>query len=52
LAWVFARANAQHTKEEFTFSHTHIKQKQKEQLKFKTPKTVLRKPKEGEKKTR
>jgi hypothetical protein len=31
------------------FSHTHTKQKQKEQLKLKTPKTILKKPKEGEK---
>ncbi len=42
------QAIAQHTKEGFTFSHTHTKHKQKEQLKL-TPKTVLRKPKEGEK---
>jgi hypothetical protein len=33
-------------KEGFTFSHSHTKQKQKEQLKLKTPKTILRKPKE------
>jgi len=52
IAWVFVRAIAQHTKEGFTFPHTHIKQKQKEQLKFKTPKTVLKKPKEGEKETK
>jgi hypothetical protein len=32
-----------------SFSHTHTKQKQKEQYKFKTPKTVLKKTKEGEK---
>jgi hypothetical protein len=49
VAWVFVQAIAQHTKEGFTCSHTHTKQK--EQLKFKTPKTVLRKPKEGGKKT-
>jgi len=32
-------------------THTNQKQKQKEQLKFKTPKTILKKPKEGKKKT-
>jgi hypothetical protein len=39
------------TKEWFTFSHTctHTKQKQKKQLKLETPKTVLRKLKEGKK---
>jgi len=31
------------------FPHTHTKQKQKQQLKLKTPKTILRKPKEGRK---
>jgi hypothetical protein len=51
VAWVFVQAIAQHTKEGFTFSHTHTKQKQKEQLKLKTPKTILRKPKEGRNKT-
>jgi hypothetical protein len=50
VAGVFVQTIAQHTKEGFTFSHSHTKQKQKEQLKFKTPKTILRKPKEGEKK--
>jgi hypothetical protein len=49
VAWIFVGAINQHTKEGFTFSHTHTKQKQKEQLKLKTPKTVLRKPKEGKK---
>jgi len=49
VAWIFVQAITQHTKEGFTFSHTHTKQKQKEQLKFKTPQTVLGKPKEGEK---
>jgi len=49
VAWIFVQAITQHTKEGFTFSHTHTKQKQKEQLKFKTPKTVLGKPKEGKK---
>jgi hypothetical protein len=29
------------------FPHTHTQQKQKEQLKLKTPKTILKKPKEG-----
>jgi hypothetical protein len=42
---------AQHTKDGFTFSHTHAKQKQKEYLKLQTPKTILRKPKERGKKT-
>jgi hypothetical protein len=39
VAWVFIQAIAQHTK-----------QKQKEQLKLRTPKTILRKPKERGKK--
>jgi hypothetical protein len=49
VASVFVRTIAQHTKEEFTFSHTHTKQQQKEQLNFKTPKSILKKTKEGKK---
>jgi len=51
VAWVFVWTIAQHTKEQFTFSHTstHIKQKQKEQLKLKTPKTILKKIEERKK---
>jgi hypothetical protein len=32
----------------FSFPHARAKQKPKEQLKLKTPKTILKKPKEGE----
>jgi hypothetical protein len=49
VAWVFVRTIAHHTKEGFTFSHTH-KTGKKKQLKLKTPKTILKKPKEGRKK--
>jgi hypothetical protein len=49
VAWVFVQTIAQHTKEGLTFSHTHTKKKRKEQLKLKTVKIVLRKPKEGKK---
>ncbi len=49
MAWSLFKQFPQHTKEGLTFpppTHTHTKQKQKEQLKLKTPKTILRKPKE------
>jgi hypothetical protein len=52
VAWSLFKQFPQHTKEGLTFpppTHTHTKQKQKEQLKLKTPKTILRKPKKGEK---
>jgi hypothetical protein len=49
VAWVFVRAIAQHTKDGFTFSHTHTQKKQKEQLKFKTQKNSIEKPKRREK---
>jgi hypothetical protein len=49
VAWVFVQTISQHAKEGFPFSHTHTQQKQKEQLKFKTPKTILKKPKEWKK---
>ncbi len=43
VAWVFVWAIAQHTKERITFSHKfrHTKQKQKEPLKYKNPKTSI-----------
>jgi hypothetical protein len=49
VAWVFVGAIAQHTKEEFTFSHTHKTETEKIKWKKKTRETILRKPKEGEK---
>ncbi len=54
VAWVFVWAIAQHTKGMVYLSHTctHTKQKQKEQLKLQTPKTVLKKLKEGKKENR
>ncbi len=47
MALVFVRTIAQHTKDGFTFSHTH-KTKKNELLRLQTPKTILKKPK-GEK---
>jgi hypothetical protein len=49
VAHVFVQAISPHTKHMFTFSHTHTKQKQKEQLKLKTPKKIVKKPKERKK---
>jgi hypothetical protein len=47
-AWVFVRAIAQHTKEEFTFSHTH-KIETKKKIKIKNPKNNIEKAKREEK---
>jgi len=49
VAWVFVPAIAQHTKEEFTFSHTYKTETKKIKWNKKTQETILRKPKEGKK---
>jgi hypothetical protein len=49
VAWVFVRTIAQHTKDGFTFSHTHAKQNTKRIIKITNPKNSIEKAKRKEK---